>query len=156
MLPETKVSSKISITSLCHLPQRATRAFLLSLVNMNSTVHLYVSLLSLHFRLDSTHAFGHQHLSSPPAIAMTLAPFFLPIWHTREPVAPAAPLTTKVSPALILPTSRRPYTVALRPVDQEGVMDLTKYAVRPVRPRGPRKSTRLEPLGGLISRTRSV
>src|SRR5215472_12116009 len=52
---------------------------------------------------------SHVHLSSVPAVPTTRQPRILPICTTREPVAPAAPETTSVSPPLGLPISLRPY-----------------------------------------------
>ncbi len=44
---------------------------------------------------------------------ITRQPVILPIWPTTEPVAPAAPEITRVSPALGLPTWVRPRNAVL-------------------------------------------
>src|SRR6266403_4079816 len=60
---------------------------------------------------------SQAHLFLPPAVPITRQPLILAIWPATEPVAPAAPDTTTVSPALILPISIIP-----------------KYDVRPLTP----------------------
>src|ERR1700675_332482 len=60
---------------------------------------------------------SHLHFSAPPAMPTARQPWIFAIWPTMDPVAPAAPETTTVSPALGRPTSSRP-----------------KYAVIPVTP----------------------
>src|SRR6266850_6793833 len=60
---------------------------------------------------------SQSHFSLLPAVPMTRQPLILAIWPATEPVAPAAPDTTTVSPALTWPTSVIP-----------------KYAVRPLMP----------------------
>src|SRR5215468_4326839 len=64
-----------------------------------------------------------MHLSSLPAVPITRQPQILPSWTTREPVAPAAPETTSVSPDLGLPISLRPY----QPV-KPGMPSTPRYA----------------------------
>src|SRR5262245_51146250 len=59
----------------------------------------------------------HLHFAGPPAIPIVRQPLIFAICPTTDPVAPAAPETTTVSPSLGRPTSRSP-----------------KYAVRPVAP----------------------
>ena len=48
------------------------------------------------------------HFFVPPAIPITRHPFILAICPAIEPVAPAAPEITTVSPSLGPPTSSRP------------------------------------------------
>src|ERR1700759_2896397 len=72
---------------------------------------------------------SQAHLSLPPAVPMTRQPLILAIWPATEPVAPAAPDTTTVSPALILPISIIP-----------------KYDLRPLTPNRP--SARLGGVSG--------
>src|SRR5712691_3215045 len=65
----------------------------------------------------------YAHLSSVPAVPTTRQPKILPIWTTRDPVAPAAPDTTSVSPALGLPIILSPY----QPV-KPGIPRTPRYA----------------------------
>src|SRR6266851_962860 len=67
----------------------------------------------------------YAHLSSVPAVPTTRQPTILPIWTTRDPVAPAAPETTSVSPGLGLPIILSPY----QPV-KPGIPSTPRYAAR--------------------------
>ena len=71
-----------------------------------------------------------SHFSGPPAVPITWQPRILAIWPATDPVAPAAPETTTVSPACGFPMSSNP-----------------KYAVRPVVPKTPMASTGSAPGG---------
>ena len=50
----------------------------------------------------------HAHFSAPPAIPTTRQPLIFASWPTVCPTAPAAPDTTRVSPAFGWPTSISP------------------------------------------------
>ena len=80
-----------------------------------------------------------MHLSSLPAIPITVAPLSFAICPTTLPVAPAAPDTTTNSPGLGSPMRRRP-----------------KYAVRPVNPSTERASMALRRGPSPVSGTGSV
>ena len=61
---------------------------------------------------------SQSHFSLPPAMPTTRHPLIRAIWPATEPVAPAAPDTTTVSPAFGLPTSSSP-KYAVMPGDAE-------------------------------------
>ena len=75
-----------------------------------------------------------RHFAAPPAMPITRQPFSFAICAATMPVAPAAPETTTVSPAIGRPISRRP-----------------KYAVTPVSPKRLRATSGSTPGGSLKS-----
>src|SRR5215510_6997722 len=105
---------------------------------------------------------SHAHFASLPAVPITRHPRILPICTTSEPVAPAAPETTSVSPAFGLPISLRPYQpvnpgTPSTPRNADGGASFGSRARRPSPfdtkcSRQPRLLTTSAPVGKLVLR----